>query len=119
MEIEAATRAIGAAALRDAKMQRVKEDLRQLRSYVQSVVATTAWGNNGYGQLGDGTKVSPRLVPVQVSGLPGPRPMAAGFSHSVGLRGDGKVSTWGRSFAGQLGNGTTQDASAPSGLAQP
>jgi len=44
MEIEAATRAIGAAALRDAKMQRVKEDLRQLRSYVQSVVATTAWG---------------------------------------------------------------------------
>ena len=43
-QTNAATRAIGAAALRDAKMQRVKEDLRQLRSYVQSVVATTAWG---------------------------------------------------------------------------
>jgi hypothetical protein len=41
-QTNAATRAIGAAALRDAKMQRVKEDLNQLRSYVQSVVATTA-----------------------------------------------------------------------------
>lgn len=40
-ETTAATRAIGAAALRDAKKQRVKEDLNLLRSYVQSVVATT------------------------------------------------------------------------------
>jgi hypothetical protein len=41
-ETKAATRAVGAVALRDAKKQRVKEDLSQYRSYVQSVVATTA-----------------------------------------------------------------------------
>ncbi|HLM72439.1 MAG TPA: hypothetical protein VK459_07105 [Polyangiaceae bacterium] len=40
-ETNAATRAVGAVALRDAKKRRVKEDLNQLRSYVQSVVATT------------------------------------------------------------------------------
>ncbi len=41
-ETKAATRVVGAAAFRDAKKQRVKEDLGQYRSYVQSVVATTA-----------------------------------------------------------------------------
>jgi hypothetical protein len=41
-ETNAATRAVGAVALRDAKKQRVKEDLGQLRSYVQSVVATAS-----------------------------------------------------------------------------
>ena len=41
-ETNAATRAIGAAALRDAKKYKVEDDLGQLRSYVQSVVATTA-----------------------------------------------------------------------------
>jgi hypothetical protein len=41
-ETNAATRAVGAVALRDAKKRRVKEDLSQYRSYVQSVVATTA-----------------------------------------------------------------------------
>jgi len=41
-ETNAATRAVGAVALRDAKKRRVKEDLNQLRSYVQSVVTTTA-----------------------------------------------------------------------------
>ena len=37
-ETKAATRAKGAAALRDAKKKRVKEDLSQLRAYVQRVV---------------------------------------------------------------------------------
>jgi len=41
-ETTAATRATGAVAFRDSRMLRVKEDLGQLRSYVQSVVATTA-----------------------------------------------------------------------------
>jgi hypothetical protein len=39
-ETKAATRAKGAAALRDAKKQKVKEDLFHLRDYVQSVVET-------------------------------------------------------------------------------
>ena len=38
-ETKAATRAKGAAALRDAKLKKVQDDLTQLRGYVQSVVA--------------------------------------------------------------------------------
>jgi hypothetical protein len=41
-ETKAATRAMGAAALRDARLVRVKEDLDQIRGYVQSVVTTSA-----------------------------------------------------------------------------
>jgi hypothetical protein len=41
-ETNAATRAKGAAALRDAKLAKVKDDLGQYRSYVQSVVLSSA-----------------------------------------------------------------------------
>ena len=41
-ETKAATRARGAASLRDAKKKKVKEDLSHLRDYVQSVVETNA-----------------------------------------------------------------------------
>ena len=40
-EVKASMRTKGAAALRDAKKQKVKEDLFHLRDYVQSVVETT------------------------------------------------------------------------------
>ena len=41
-ETNAATRAKGAAALRDAKLAKVKDDLGQYRAYVQSVVLSSA-----------------------------------------------------------------------------
>ncbi|WP_147447134.1 Ig-like domain-containing protein [Corallococcus sp. CA054B] len=65
-----------------------------------------AWGNNGEGQLGDGTTTD-RLTPVQVPGLTGVAALAAGLSHSLALKQDGTVWAWGYNAYGQLGDGTT------------
>ncbi|WP_233612067.1 Ig-like domain-containing protein [Corallococcus sp. AB045] len=65
-----------------------------------------AWGNNGEGQLGDGTTTD-RLTPVQVPGLTGVAALAAGLSHSLALKQDGTVWAWGHNGHGQLGDGTT------------
>ncbi len=63
-----------------------------------------AWGSNGSGQLGDGTKtekLSPNLVP-DISNI---TQIAAGGSHSLALMDDGTVWTWGSNEYGQIGDG--------------
>ena len=67
-----------------------------------------AWGDNGYGHLGDGTTTE-RYTPVQVSGLTGVIAISAGGYHSAALKSDGTVWAWGWNCEGQLGNGTTSD----------
>ncbi len=52
-----------------------------------------AWGDNGSGQLGDGTTTS-QSTPVQVTGLTGVTQVAAG-AVGLALRSDGTVWTWG------------------------
>ena len=65
-----------------------------------------AWGNNGYyGQCGDGTTIN-RLTPVQVTGLTNVVGISAGTYHSVAVKLDGTVWTWGFNAYGILGNGT-------------
>ncbi len=64
-----------------------------------------AWGNNGSGQLGDGT-ISSKLTPVRVAGLSNVVAIAAGNSHSLALRNDGTIWAWGCNANGQLGDGT-------------
>jgi alpha-tubulin suppressor-like RCC1 family protein len=61
------------------------------------------WGDNFYGQLGDGTTTN-RLVPV-VSGLAGVSRIAAGTYHTCGLTVAGGVFCWGNNGNGQLGTG--------------
>ena len=67
-----------------------------------------AWGDNRFGQLGDGTTTS-RLAPVQVTGLTGVTQVAGGCAHSLALRSDGTVWAWGDNSAGELGRGTVTD----------
>ncbi|MEK7453235.1 MAG: fibronectin type III domain-containing protein, partial [Patescibacteria group bacterium] len=77
-----------------------------------------AWGSNAFGQLGDGTTTD-RLTPVQVcqtySGsctayLTGVTALSStGFDHSLVLKGNYEVKTWGNNLSGQLGNGTLTD----------
>jgi alpha-tubulin suppressor-like RCC1 family protein len=76
-----------------------------------------AWGYNGYGQLGDGTKTD-RHRPVQVPDFGGVTAIAAGrlqgISHnSFALREDGTVWAWGYNGYGQLGDGTKESRDRP------
>ena len=66
-----------------------------------------AWGNNNAnGQMGDGT-TNTHSTPVQVVGLSGVIDIAAGETHSMAVRNDGTVWSWGTNAYGQLGDGTT------------
>jgi len=68
------------------------------------------WGDNDYGQLGDGTTVT-SLSPVDVTGLTaGVASVATGEYHACALKMGGEVLCWGR---GYLGNGTTSGSLTP------
>jgi hypothetical protein len=71
-----------------------------------------AWGDNAYGQLGDGTTTE-RSTPATVPGLTDLVAVAAGDLHSLAIRTDGTVAAWGENFYGQLGDGTTTNRSTP------
>jgi alpha-tubulin suppressor-like RCC1 family protein len=65
------------------------------------------WGYNGYiGLLGNGTTTDLSRVPVQAQGLTNAIGIAGGGYHSMAVRSDGTVWTWGSNDNGQLGNGT-------------
>jgi alpha-tubulin suppressor-like RCC1 family protein len=71
-----------------------------------------AWGNNEFGQLGDGTTTD-RHTPIEVSVLSNIAAVAAGGYHSLALRSDGKVWAWGKNHLGQLGDGTLNEYHVP------
>lgn len=76
-----------------------------------------AWGRNLRGQLGNGSLTdSGEPVEVRRGGVLGGRrviAISAGREHSLGLCEDGTLAAWGSNEAGQLGNGTNQNASEP------
>ena len=75
---------------------------------VRSDGTVWTWGDNQYGQLGDGTRTN-RGSPVRVMGLTGVTQVAAGYGHSLALRSDGTVWAWGSNTVGQLGSGVISD----------
>lgn len=80
--------------------------------------AVLCWGDNRYGQIGDGS-TSSRLVPTAVSGLgTGSDVIAvsAGGDHTCALKLDGALLCWGRNRDGQIGDGSTTDRSIPTAV---
>ena len=88
-----------------------------------------AWGDNGYGQLGDGTGGSQK-TPVRVKtpdrktypDLPADFTyiqVSAGGDHSLALGSDGNAYAWGDNGYGQLGDGTRTDHTAPVKVGKP
>jgi alpha-tubulin suppressor-like RCC1 family protein len=67
-----------------------------------------AWGNNGWGQLGNGTYTR-SLTPTQVAGLTNVRAIAAGSLHNLALKSDGTVWAWGFNYFGQVRIGPSGD----------
>jgi alpha-tubulin suppressor-like RCC1 family protein len=80
---------------------------------LDSAGAVWGYGNNQFGQLGDGTTTSTFSIPIipvatDLSMLPAGvtiTKVAVGTNNSVALASDNTVWTWGRNGQGQLGNG--------------
>lgn len=78
-----------------------------------------AWGSNAYGQLGDGS-TSNSTTPITVtSSLTDVTAIAAGSYHSIAVKGNGTVWTWGRNNWGQLGNNSTSGSYTPIQVSDP
>jgi alpha-tubulin suppressor-like RCC1 family protein len=71
-----------------------------------------AWGDNRYGELGDGSTAS-SANPVAVSNLSDVTAIAAGGDFSLALLGDGTVMAWGDNGYGELGDGNTTGSDVP------
>ena len=79
------------------------------------------WGDDGYGQLGGtpgGNTGSPEAcdcstTPVAVTGLSQGAAISIGQGSACALLSGGSVECWGYNEDGELGNGTTTNASAP------
>lgn len=68
------------------------------------------WGNNFYGQLGDGTHTE-RYERVQI--LTDVVAVATHDSHSLAIKSDGSLWAWGKNADGQVGNGAQVDQLTP------
>jgi alpha-tubulin suppressor-like RCC1 family protein len=74
-----------------------------------------ASGQNGSGQLGDGTTTT-RLTPVAIAPSQTFSEVATGNFHSAAIDTNGHLWTWGGGSSGQIGNGAVADALTPTAV---
>ncbi|MEI8083411.1 MAG: Ig-like domain-containing protein, partial [Actinomycetes bacterium] len=79
---------------------------------VMSDATVRCWGDNSYGQLGDGSTRSSSL-PVRVQGLDDVKTVTLGAHHSCALMNDGSLQCWGDNSYAQLGTGDTNGSLTP------
>jgi alpha-tubulin suppressor-like RCC1 family protein len=75
--------------------------------------AVQCWGQNTFGQLGNGSYVRYSNVPRSVTGISTAIAITAGGSHHCAVLSSGSVKCWGDNEYGQLGTGTTKNARTP------
>lgn len=64
-----------------------------------------SWGNNKFGQLGDGNEGNQKGIPSEIKNLNNIKQISAGQHHNLALDNDGFVWTWGHNLSGELGTG--------------
>ena len=72
-----------------------------------------SWGVNNCGQLGDGTVIQKSSPVSVIGGFTDWCQVSAGARHSLGLRSNGTLWSWGCNNIGQLGDNTTVNKSSP------
>lgn len=72
-----------------------------------------AWGRNDFGKIGNGLSTGSQLTPVQIGTDNDWVQAIPGFEHSIAIKGNGTIYTWGHNNFGQLGDGTTADKILP------
>lgn len=77
-------------------------------------VAIAGWGDNDFGQLGDGTNTDSDNLPVRVdqAGVLAGKTIvqvARGGAHTLALTSEGRVYAWGHNVFGKLGNNTVSN----------
>ena len=91
-------------------VQQVAASLYNASYALKNDGSVVAWGSNENGELGDGTTTG-RSAPGPVTGLGGPvASIAAGAFHGLAAMADGTVRAWGSNVFGNLGDGSTNQA---------
>jgi alpha-tubulin suppressor-like RCC1 family protein len=75
------------------------------------------WGNNSFGQIGDGTTTSPRLSPKKIGTTGVWAGAQAGGTHSCAITTAKSLYCWGYNGEGQIGDGTLDTRLAPKKIA--
>jgi alpha-tubulin suppressor-like RCC1 family protein len=74
------------------------------------------WGANDFGQLGSSSIGTPQATPTRVDTTNFYFQVAAGCTHTLGIRITGGLYAWGDNSQGQLGNGSFTAASTPTAV---
>ncbi len=74
------------------------------------------WGDNYYGQMGNGSSSAYAPSITQTQTVSSPAAVAAGSYGGMSVTTAGQIFTWGANNAGQIGNGTTSSTATPQQL---
>jgi alpha-tubulin suppressor-like RCC1 family protein len=101
------------ALLRALSSQTIQVDAGEGHSCARiSAGGVLCWGNNDFGQLGDGGTAN-RTTPTVIAGLTDVASIAAGDHHTCAVMTDGSLRCWGCNTDGQLGDGTNSHRGTP------
>ena len=75
-----------------------------------------AWGRNNVGQLGNGAVSDINYIPIQIGTATNWETVSCGWQHTVALRTDGSLWSWGANDYGQLGNGSNTAVATPTNV---
>ncbi|MCM1507891.1 MAG: leucine-rich repeat protein [Ruminococcus flavefaciens] len=79
-------------------------------AYISEDGSLWMWGNNEYGQLGNGTTDS-SAVPIKI--MDNVKFVSLGNNHSAAITEEGNLYMWGKNESGQVGNGTHENILSP------